>query len=475
MGGSRMTNVLVAHIGGRVRSIASRPSAVATLLLCAMISAFFWPSLTPAGTAPWGLDLGTPGPQRQIEADQMAVVALAVIGVLWIGFFPLLLGMIVRPQATGTGRGRAIELGHPALPLSTRARVVLEALTILLLIMLARVPFILLRNQLSGGADLYPENIAGSFVPGALVLTPALFLVLGRSKSLEYMFLGATVTGVLICAAMPLGLLVAPLSLTMTLLPIIALALWVSGLEPSRGRFSLDFWQSKRLSRRAIDPERRLRLDFVERALAMFVPFALAQVVIMVLYSQSLFGGISYYLGSTVVFSLLIGFLVLRPMGSAQAIAGVWGKAGYEPGDFLRAFSVLPVRRELVLRTVWLHGFVTGCILRIATLLAAAFNTKIALGEALFFTDSEGHLVAEIILPLLAMIPCAAGFLVEGSAGDRRMAFFSGALFVLSPHIMFISLIGGAEPTFSVVLMVSVALLGGLPCFRHFRPATAVV
>jgi hypothetical protein len=464
-----MIRAISAHVTGRVRSIASTPSSIAALLVCAIISAFFWPSLTPTGTAPWGLDLGTPGPQREIEEAAMLNVSLAVIGVLWVGFFPMLLGMVIRPKATSAGRNSEIELGHPALPIPTRVRIICEAVTVMALIMVTRIPFVLWRERLAGGAGLYPENIAGPFALGALVLTPALLLVLGRSRALEYMFFGATVVGILVCAAMPLGLLETPTSLTLTMLPMCVAALWFAGRAPSRVAFSLHGFDSGILRRPAMEPESRMRLDFVVKSLILLVPFALAELLIMALYGWGKVGGMTFYLGSVIVYSLMIGFVVLRPMGSAQAIAGVWGKAGYQPGDFARAFSVLPVRRELVLRTVWLHAFVTGSLVWLAVILTGAFNARMTLGQLLFFTDSDGRFIGEIMLPLLAMIPCAAGFLVEGTAGNRKMAFFTGALFMLSPQIMFIMLIAGARATVAIPLMIAVAMIGGLPAFRLFR------
>jgi len=464
-----MIKVIVAHVSGRIRSIFSSPSTTLALLVCALISAFFWPSLTPTGTAPWGLELGVPGAHHPVEEHEMMNVSLAVIGVLWVGFFPMLLGMVIRPRAAGATGNNEIELGHPALPIPTRIRIFSEAAAILVLLLVTRIPFVLWRDRLAGGADAYPANIAGSFALGAIVLAPALFLVLGRSRSLEYMFLGATLTGVLVCASMPLGLLETPTSLTITMLLISAGAFWFAGLAPSR--FSMPSWApgARTLHRPPMAPEARMRLDFLTRSLAVLLPFAAAQVLTMALYARGAIGGMTFYFGSVIIYSFLIGYLVLRPMGSAQAIAGVWGKAGYRPGDFARAFSVLPVRRELLLRTVWLHAIVTGSLLWLAVVLTGAFNAKVTLGEALFFTDSEGHFIGEIVLPLLAMIPCAAGFLVEGAAGDRKMAFFTGALFVLTPQIMFVMLIAGARSAIAIPMMITVAIVGGLPAFRHFR------
>jgi len=214
-----------------------------------------------------------------------------------------------------------------------------------------------------------------------------------------------------------------------------------------------------------------MRLDFLIRPMPFVLAFTALQVTSMVLYWRHVIGGTVFYFASTLVFSMLIGFVVLRPMGSAQAIAGVWGKTCYEPGDFSRAFGQLPVSRELVLRTVWLHGIITGGLLWLAIVLTGAFNARVALGQAVFFTDSRGRFIGEIVLPMLALVPCAAAFLVEGAAGDRKMAYVSGALFVLSPQILFAMLMLGAPRYGAAVMMAVIALAGSLPVFRHFTPA----
>ena len=74
----------------------------------------------------------------------------------------------------------------------------------------------------------------------------------------------------------------------------------------------------------------------------------------------------------------------------------------------------------------------------------------------------------EIVIPMLAMVPCAAGFLVEGAVGDKKMAFFTGAMLFVAPQIVMIMLVSGVQPVAAAVVMLGVAIAGGTPALRHF-------
>lgn len=451
-------NAIFAHIRNDVRHIFSTPGSVAMLLFCALISALFWPSVAPASGPTW--DLGNDG--------DMATVTTVFVSILWIGFFPMLLALIVKPPMTGSSKSS--QLAHSVLPISLRARILVDAILVLSVVLVLRVPLVLLRNQLSAGLEAYPENLAGNFLLGALLLLPAQIVLLGRSSGLEHLWLRAIMIGVLLYGAMRLGGAASPLRLTIVSLLFSAAALWIAG----RGSRNLTEWTRvfsfRAHSRTAMAPDLRLRTDFVLRPILALLPFLAIVFAMMFLYARGTIGGTAFYISSTFVFSMLFGFVMLRPMGSGQAISAVFGKTGYEMGDFARSFSVLPVSRNLVLRTVYLHGLISGSILWLGVILLTAFSARLSLGETIFFTDSDGRFIAELLLPMLALIPCAAGFLVEGAVGARKPAIFSGALLVFSPQLVMILMIAGVPALVLTMTAFGIAVLGGVPSLRHLQP-----
>lgn len=452
----------LSHALGVIRLVASNRSAHLLLVLLGMTSAFLWPDAREARVDLW---IG--------QADQEGSVMLGVVGLLWLLFVPALLAMSVRPGST---RGGTTEIGsvpHPALPLGLRSRMMIEIVVGLGLVGVVRIPFVLLRDAIVGGRGFYPEFLTGSFLEGALLLLPVVLVCFGRSRSIEQYWFKATVFALVVLAIAASGAMVTLAGLVLFSAALSVPAVLSDGADLGRG---IRRWNGLRvypLNRSYRDPIRQLRRDFVLRPVPMILIFVTVELVAIAIRWYGYFDSLSFYLANTIIFSFSIGMVTLRPFGSSQSIAGVLGKAGCRPGDFGKAFSVLPVPRDLLLRTIYLHAWIAGAATWLAIIFVGAINARVALGEFLFFVDSRGDLTAEILLPMLALVPCAAGYLVEGTVGDRKAAFLLGGMLVLSPQVIIVMLIMDAPWGAFALVAIAVALIGGTLPLRHLRNTPA--
>jgi hypothetical protein len=175
---------------------------------------------------------------------------------------------------------------------------------------------------------------------------------------------------------------------------------------------------------------------------------------------------LSFYLGTTVAASLLFGFFVLRPLGSVQATASFKGAAGYRHGEFLAAWSVLPVRREAVLRGVYLHGLLTGAFVWTLVMGANLWGSWLATGE-LGLVDRDGDPVGWIMWPAYGIVPSVAAFLVAGAAGNVPLAFLSFGCAVLYLPVQMVGHELGWAATTSLIALLLLLVVGSLPAFLY--------
>ena len=268
----------------------------------------------------------------------------------------------------------------------------------------------------------------------------------------------------LVLACLKLGMLATPLLSVATALLLSALILLTSEFE-----FNLPSLARKRL-RRPDSHFRPYRPSFdqlvrdtwwlpLSRLGWVVLVLLLIEIICIVLdYNYDLHDYI-VYLGTTFVLSFFLSFVALRPFGSKQPIAGVWGAPGFEPGDFLRAWTVLPVRPIWVLRAVWVYGMVLGLLIWAAAVFVGAFTTWLEVGRFALL-DSDGDPVGHLMLPHIFAVPCVAGILVNATAGSPTRSFVS-AVCLVAMIVSNVLLIGFRVPVYFHVLVFAALFFAG--------------
>jgi hypothetical protein len=473
MGSDRM-NGFLKHWTVRLRATVGDPWALTLILLSGLLSLVYWPGLTDPSGAGW-LGVG------------VAVPPVPIIGVtmllLWIYLWSMLMGGTAGGRVAAGRRSRTfVARALPALPVGAWARALAEALVILTLVLLARAPWFFLGGWVHGalgapgefaGEAVYRAEFAQQSFFGALLILPFLLIWSAPARTIEAQKARPLLWVVLLFVALRLGLLETPLGCAGTSAVLTALSLFAITLE---GSIPLPWKRAAgpAASRHRLfrHPELQFRRDAWLRPLPVAGALVAAEAFLIALDQWVLLSERTFGLINVLVGACLLSFVVMRPMGSKLAAAGVWGWGGCGalPGEFSETWSVLPVRRELVLRGVYLHGLISGAALWIGILLVGSLVRWLGTGEISLLGPEKGFL-AELLFPLATVIPCLAVFLIAGAAGDRPRAVLSTGAFLVIVHLNIVLLVLETPTVVRLGTLAAIALIGGLPPLRHLRPA----
>jgi len=459
-------SAFLTHLRIRLRATLGDPAALAVMIATGLATLILWPGPMPAT-----------GPRLLFGDEAMPAGTATLYVFMWIWLWPAVASLRVGGSTTtGTASVVLAQRGHPALPVGPRAHVLAEVAVIVLFVLVVRTALLAAAPWLHGiGTEFGPRTFEG-----LVVMLPALvaWTVPGRAPQLRFARAGGVV--VLQLVAMRSGLLATTALCTITSLALVGLLLAPFGREWHPWRRSPQRPRSAAVrARRAGPPHRQLVHDFLVRPLPWVAAMLAAQIVVLIAGSLvwpgvRLLGedspGVVYF-GTVVVLSLALSFIALRPMGSAQAVAGLFGKPNYRAGDFLTAWSALPVRREAVLRGVYLHGLVVSLFI---FALALGVNLLVAVLEhrAWAVLDFDRNPAARAFLPMVAAVPCVAGFVAASAAARRDKALLAGLalLLVVQGHLLMLML-GPPAPLHAAVL-VGAAAAGGVPVLFDLRRAT---
>lgn len=448
------------HLRVRAGACLRSPSAWLMLLVFGLTTALYWP--------------GIPGASNPLE-DPGEGPALLLVWFLWFWFWLAPPMVWVRGRATA-GKGESpLGVGAaPALPVGPRTRACAEAILVLVVLGTIRwVTLSIFHSSWSIGSVM--ATIIGAFfwfpmaVAWALpVRNPATFMM--RPAVIAGL---ATVShGVGGFFATWLGLVVGGLVLT-------ALTLLTAGFEVPELR---GFNRSRRPSdrfRNGMDPERQLVRDSMIPVLSVWGPWVLVAVVV---YGTSLLLDVRGVSWEWILFGGFEAFLIItlqplfRPFNSNLLAESLVGKHGATRGSFMRAWSVLPVGRESVLRKVWIHAAVAGLILWIVPVTVLVVRYRLV--EGLWrFGDSIGGLMEFVVVGAL-LIPVMAGLMVAVALGKRLEYVLSGLCLLMGVHALFLVKLllrevlgpGNAVAEIGpVVLLIVLVAIGALPPLRFLH------
>jgi len=457
--------IALTHLCARLRAMATdEPFAPIVLVIACLGSLYYWPVITAYGR-PMGLVSHMFGPTNGTW-----------ITLLWIYAWSMLAAMVIPGPAAG---GRRVEplatRPLPSLPIGTRTRVMAEALLPLSLVGVVWLPFLVFGvapaisvNHFPGG-DGFRTAFAAHWLMGALTLLPVLLLFLAPAESTPFYLTRPLVPIALLFLALTLGLLATPLGLVATCLFLTAVSLLLVRWRPSLPAVSAGAIPPPETRYRVgRSPELTLRRDVWARPLPAALVLVVLQIALVGLDQIVALPAYSFCFGSMLLGSFLLSLVAIRPFGVDLIASALAGKAGIRLGDFGRAWSVLPVRREAVARGVYLHGVVTGVAIGAMFLGANLLTTWLKTREPRLL-DAARAPGPEFFLPLAAAIPCLAGTLTAGAVGDSvrgivsRVAIF--AVFV--GHLT--CLILRVAPDVHALLLIAIAATGGLPPLIHLR------
>ncbi len=407
----------------RLRATVTTPTAAAMLGASALASIAFWPS---------------PDVGAAIGSGPAAYDRVTWVIALWLWTAVPVIAVAGRASGPNLDSGTS-QRGLPALPLGLRSRAVAEVLTALAVLVSAR----LVASLILGVPD--PSTAVRDTLRGALAMAPvALAWGLPSANLNVYMFRPAAVS-LVVWALAESGLLAETPTLVVLSAILVVVVAQLGGAElrlPSRRTANEP---AARRSRPARPPQRQLDRDTWLLPAARWGPWlGVATVVLGLVTLLDARGSLppwTYLV--TVETVLILGVLaILRPFDSILIKLGLVGRFGVRGGDFLRAFSVLPVRPDAVLRRVWIHAATGGMALCAALLGSVVMRSWLRHGLPALL-DADGDSIAMLVAPMAVLVPVVAGFLVAAAAGARGRTIVSGLtlLVVVHGHVMLYSLL----------------------------------
>jgi hypothetical protein len=357
----------------------------------------------------------------------------------------------------------------PALPIGPRSRAVAEALVALVLAVAARTPLLLVRPPdllfnlsvlLMRGPHPVSSTVAwtAGTILGALFAWPLLlaWVTVPRLDRRGWLAPGLVMGALFL--AVGTGLSSRPLSAALLALALSVVVLALVGTEIQVVRPASERPYGARLFRRSPGPMAQFRRDQWRGPLRAFWPFLVLAVpgplVLAILHSRR-FELLALLL-------LLLTAILFYPSGLKLVSAAGPGSGAVWNGYYLSAWSVLPVRRETVLRAVYAHGWAAGGLVWLLFCLSR-------------WLYGGGPWPSLFELPAVVL---ASGLLVCAAAGDRwrgTLALVSLVTFQMGVPL----LLTVAETVFLVhvkherdVLIAAayvLAVVGGLPPLVHLR------
>jgi hypothetical protein len=463
------------HAGIRLQATLRDPLALSILVFSGLASLLYWPGLTDSAGSGWTRG-DFSGPASLLFANAGMLLMLFV----W--------SMLVSSAATGRvahGRRAAGSVGPalPALPVGARSRALADAIIALAIVLAVRAPALFLGEWAHRtfappvrfmGEGAYRLQFVEHSLAGALIMLPFLLIWQAPARTFELQKARPLLWVAFFFLAMKLGLLETLAGCAATSLALSALALFVVGRElhmPLLWRRPVRDPASRQ--RRHRHPDLQLRRDQWLRPLPVVALFVAIEAGLIA--GDRWFGLPRPFLtyGGILIGATLLGWTALRPLGSKLAIAGLSGAPGYRPGEFAAAWAVLPVRREALLRGVYLHGLIFGALSLIALFGSTALLYDSIEGSEARNLSLASPFVRTILLPQLALIPCLAGVLTAGAAGDKRRTYVSGGALLLVMHLNIVLLLLKVPAQLRIGTLIGLALVGGLLPLVHLLPPQA--
>lgn len=450
------------------------PYTLGALLFTGVLSLLYWPG--PVDPADVKFSFIS-------EEEGLSSVCLVII---WVFVWPMLAGSVAGGSVAARGRDAFAQRPVPSLPVGARARVLAEAMLILTFVFVLRIPSFTLGESVHcnfylPGLIEPQEHLRAAFILrslyGTLIMFPAVLVWTAPSRSIHLYFMVRPLALIaLMLLAMKLGCLATPLGCILTCIVLSAAILLTMDLEfhpprmlkPSNGSPEAR-WRPGR------DPESQLRRDRWLKPLPAVALFLALEALVIAIDQVVVLPEYGFYFMSVFVISFLFSLVALKPFGCNLFAVGIIiaSSGSSRTSDFLRAWSILPVRIEAVLRSVYCHGFLIGLGIWVLAVTVEPLSSWLKTGELQFEGFGDNH-AGRYILPMITLVPCLPAGLVAAATGDRLRGFLSvgAGIAILVGHHAFLML--GLAPAIHLGLLILFALVGGVPALTHLRAPRTV-
>ncbi len=510
-------NAIWTHLRIRLHATLTDPWAAIMLVGASLPCIALWPG---PGQTWWG--------EGWLGHEFLALFMLAGM-LVWSHFVASIPGGFDAGGKTGGANGIH---PMPTLPVGARGRVFAEALIPLVIVLALRIPGVFVVDAACAALDLPRWTIdapwfwieyAGDSLAGAALMLAVLVAyaspVSNQSskglKSLAYLLcifvafklgLLSTVIGcmlvggvlsaialmavrwepsasvakvcesILLCAMIYVWLNVGAADDAVGLVLLVALAIWIV-LRIIFPKCLEIFAKERRLARCkscwrvARNPESQLRRDQWLLPLIDYWPVIAGAVGLQIAAVLSDHSGALSQVPWWMLSLMLLLHLTFQPYGKlgSPILSGALGADENRCGDFAAAWSALPVRREAVLRGVYLHVLLVGTATWMLILAGNYWSSWLATGQ-FCLVNSSHEPIGWVLLPLIAIVPCAAGLMTAAAVGDRKGLMLSaGAAVALSLPLVLLSLRQTADPI-SLTWLIAATAIGGLPPLHLRRP-----
>ena len=154
-------------------------------------------------------------------------------------------------------------------------------------------------------------------------------------------------------------------------------------------------------------------------------------------------GPVGLLFGAVLLWICVFWWPVLHPFGSSLIGDGWAGRNDARPGAFVRAWSTLPARPEHVLRRVYLYGLAMASAMWAVPVLALIVRSWILFGSPSLRISASGGSIADLVLPLAALVPCLPALLVAGAVGHTLHTIFgaAGVIGIFHGHVLVLALL----------------------------------
>ncbi|MEJ2367398.1 MAG: hypothetical protein P8Z49_03365 [Acidobacteriota bacterium] len=446
-------NAAFTHARVLLVSLFRRPASFVIMLIVAGATALIWPGLAAPG-GPWfGI--------RGLGAMEAPLLALFV-GLVYLYLWPMVTGLRAAGGAAGlfsVGDGN-VALALPALPIGPKGRMAGEILVVYGFVAAVRgltLPFLASADRAAYAADT---------LSGALVMLPILLCWAKATGNFDVQSGMAFVVILLELGAQKAGLLAGWWGLVFVSLVLSAVVLWFNAASLRKLRMS---WREETSGasrvRPALEPVARYRRDLVLMPLRrygfVYLGMTCLGAVMMLVPALS-----RWMVLVGMVLSFLVVLVLLRPLGSNLLGWSLKGRRGTQRGDLYRALSVLPLKRETILRGIYAYTAAAAAAIWFVAVVLVVLRLSLKTGSPAWSALWTGDFSA-FAWPALLFIPCAAGFIVATAAGHRALYIASGsallAMLILPTMVLnFLDVIygkGSIVPGAVTLVILSVAAL----------------
>ena len=425
-----------------------------TLTVTGLATLVLWPSLDPAP-----------------ELEMTSVLVLPVV--LWVWLLPVAACHAVAGRAAGGRQTSGFCVGaNPTLPIRPLSRAVAEAGIVAFWLLAVRtLAFHLVEGSLA--ADLPGVGNPASFaqfvlssVAGLVVVFPFLLVWLSPSASLDDYWARPA-----LLAAVYLAFVASGKDRDGVGWLVMAAMLWLVALTTFNRSMPWRWWSRFRpgrspvLARRPRDPLVQLRRDQWGRPARVVAPLIVVGIGVAVAGGLGVMHGewLSIVVGCSV--GLCFGLVGFRPLGSSVVMASLSGVDGYRPGDFVTAWSVLPVPRARIVRGVFWHAVVFGGGATFALLLFRGIWVGLESGGVAMGSFAADGFVKLALTPLVLAVPLGS-FLTCGAIGRTVAAYLAltATLVVFVVWFIVTEELSAWQTAAGVVVLVVLGAVPGVLC-----------